>query len=81
MAPQEQESMAIAIVGMSCRFAGDATDPEKLWRMISEKRSAWSEIPSSRFNIKGVYDEKSGKLSTVRTKRNLTCRNCRAAAG
>jgi|SRR5271170_3837824 len=56
----------IAIVGMSCRFAGDATNPEKLWKMLSEGRSAWTEIPSSRFNLEGVYHPQNDNISTVR---------------
>jgi len=55
----------IAIIGLSCKFAGDATSPEKLWRMLAEGRSAWTEIPSSRFNAKGVYHPNNEKLSTV----------------
>jgi acyl transferase domain-containing protein len=45
----------IAIVGMSCRLPGGATDPEKLWTMISESQSAWSDVPSDRFNWKSFY--------------------------
>ncbi|THY39332.1 hypothetical protein D6C98_10048 [Aureobasidium pullulans] len=29
-------STPIAIIGMSCRFAGDATSPEKLWKLSAE---------------------------------------------
>lgn len=55
----------IAIVGMSCKFAGDATSPEKLWKMLVEGRGAWTEIPSSRFNLEGAYHPNSEKISTV----------------
>lgn len=57
--------MPVAIVGMSCKFAGDATGPEKLWEMLAEGRNAWSEIPASRFNQDGVYNEHPERLSTV----------------
>ena len=46
---------SVAIIGMSCRFPGGANDPEKLWSMLSEGRSAWSEVPSDRFNWKSFY--------------------------
>ncbi|KAH8811665.1 putative polyketide synthase [Xylogone sp. PMI_703] len=49
------QTMPIAIIGMSCRFAGDATSPEKLWEMCAAGRNAWSEIPSTRFNQKSFY--------------------------
>ena len=46
---------SIAIVGMSCRFPGGANDPEKLWSLISQGRSAWQDVPSDRFNWKSFY--------------------------
>ena len=45
----------IAIVGMSCRFPGDATTPSRLWDMLAQGKDAWSEIPPSRFNLKAFY--------------------------
>ncbi|KAK5652872.1 hypothetical protein OQA88_9538 [Cercophora sp. LCS_1] len=57
-----ESNVPIAIVGMSCRFAGDVDSPEKLWKLISEGRSAWSEIPKSRFNLEGVYHPNFEKL-------------------
>lgn len=59
------ESEPIAIIGLSCKFAGDAKTPAKLWALLEEGRSAWSEIPSSRFNPKGAYHPSREKLSTV----------------
>ncbi len=55
----------IAIVGMSCRFAGDVDSPEKLWNLVAEGRSAWSEIPKDRFNIDGFYHPNFEKLNGV----------------
>ncbi|CAI7648491.1 unnamed protein product [Penicillium glandicola] len=57
-------SEPIAIIGLSCKFSGDATSPTKLWTLLEEGRSAWSEIPSSRFNPKGAYHPSREKLST-----------------
>lgn len=59
-------NVPIAIIGMSCRFAGDVTDPEKLWQLCAKGRSAWSEIPASRFNLDGVYHPNGEKSHTVR---------------
>ncbi len=55
----------IAVVGLACRFAGEAKNPNKLWDLLAEGRSAWSEIPSSRFNLEGSYHPDPDKLSTV----------------
>ncbi|KAK0717837.1 thiolase-like protein [Lasiosphaeria miniovina] len=60
-----ESKVPIAIVGMSCRFAGDVDGPNKLWQLLAEGRSAWSEIPKSRFNIEGVYHPNSEKLSAT----------------
>jgi acyl transferase domain-containing protein len=62
---KEWASEPIAIIGLSCKFAGDASSPEKLWEMLAEGRDAWSEIPTARFNPKGVYHPDSEKLNTV----------------
>ena len=58
-------SEPIAIIGLSCKFAGSASSPEKLWEMLAEGRSAWSEIPISRFNVKGTHNPNHEKINTV----------------
>lgn len=55
----------IAVVGMACRFAGDATSPEKLWDLCSSGRDAWSRIPESRFDVNSLYDANSEKAGRV----------------
>lgn len=45
----------IAIIGMACRFPGDATSPSKLWDLLMDGRSAWSEVPASRWNQDAHY--------------------------
>ena len=57
--------MPIAIIGMSCRFPGDSTSPEKLWTFCAEGRSAWSVIPDQRFNRKAFNHPQSEKRTTV----------------
>ncbi|KAI1776279.1 hypothetical protein F4818DRAFT_375622 [Hypoxylon cercidicola] len=51
----QEASMPIAIVGISGRFPGDATTPEKLWDMITQKRSARTDVPKNRYNIDAFY--------------------------
>ncbi|KAL1850583.1 Type I Iterative PKS [Paecilomyces lecythidis] len=58
----------IAIIGMSCKFAGDGSSPEKLWDMMVDGRSAWSEVPESRYNHKGQYHPDNAKLGTTNVK-------------
>jgi hypothetical protein len=65
MSHDDRLTMPIAIIGMSCRFPGDATSPEQLWKLVSEGRSAWSEIPAGRFSQEAFYHPEESKLGTV----------------
>lgn len=67
-------TMAIAIIGMSCRFPGEASNPEKLWELCVNARNTWSEIPKSRFNQKAFYHPMAVKLGTVSTHEVAACR-------
>ncbi|KAI8631471.1 Aft9-1, partial [Xylariaceae sp. FL1651] len=40
----------LAVVGIGCRFPGDATNPDKLWDLLSKGKSAWSKVPADRWN-------------------------------
>ncbi|KAI0572270.1 Polyketide synthase phosphopantetheine-binding domain [Pyrenophora tritici-repentis] len=68
--PQGQDwpTDPIAIIGLSCKLAGDASDAENLWAMLAEGRDAWSEIPPSRFNLKGAYHVNPDRLGTMHVK-------------
>lgn len=57
--------MPIAIVGMSCRFPGGSSNVEGFWKLVSEGRSAWSEVPESRFNVDAFYHPNSDRTDTV----------------
>lgn len=54
----------IAIIGMSCRFGGDADDPQNLWHLISQGRSAWSSTPIDRFNVNSFYHPRSERIGS-----------------
>lgn len=45
----------IAIVGSSCRFAGGATSPSKLWDILANPTDLSRRIPSDRFNIDAFF--------------------------
>jgi len=65
-----RNSAPIAIVGMACRFGGDATSPSKLWELCTSGKDSWSPIPAERFDVKSWYhpdNQKPGKVSHRQT--------------
>ena len=66
-AVEAQKNEPIAIVGMSCRFPGGATTPERFWVLLREGISAITEIPADRWDVDEYYDAdptSSGKMHT-----------------
>ncbi|KAI0376249.1 beta-ketoacyl synthase domain-containing protein [Hypomontagnella monticulosa] len=62
-------SEPIAVVGSSCRFAGDATSPTKLWDVLCEAPDLSREVPPERFNAKAFYHpdgEYHGTTNSIR---------------
>nr|ALP32042.1 CycB [Streptomyces sp. NCIB 11649] len=59
----------LAIVGMACRFPGDVTSPEDLWRLVAEEGDAITEFPTDRgWDIAGRYDPEPGKPGKTYTR-------------
>jgi hypothetical protein len=61
----EDATMPIAVIGIGGRFPGDATNPERLWELISKGRSACSEVPKDRFNIDAFYHPHAERQGTM----------------
>lgn len=64
--PDMATSVPIAVVGMSCRFSGDATNPHKLWEMCAEAKEGWSTIPAGRFDASSLYNQNKERIGSVR---------------
>lgn len=56
----------IAIIGMSCRFPGEASSIEGLWEMVENGRCAYSDFPEDRINIDGFYHPDGHRQGSVR---------------
>ncbi len=52
----------IAVVGLGCRFPGDISGPEALWRFLSEGGSAIGEVPPERW---ASFDDGSAEMSAA----------------
>jgi len=64
---EHARSEPIAIVGMGCRFPGDAENPDAYWRMLREGKHAIREVPPERWDVDDYYDPDPGtpaKMST-----------------
>ncbi|NEO90107.1 MAG: SDR family NAD(P)-dependent oxidoreductase [Moorea sp. SIO3G5] len=52
---ERSRSEAIAIIGMGCRFPGNANTPESFWQLLSSGQDAVREIPPERWDIDYCY--------------------------
>lgn len=58
-------STPVAIVGMACRFPGDATSPQAFYDMLANGRSAWGEVPKNRYNIDSYWHPNKERIGTT----------------
>ncbi|KAL9086664.1 MAG: hypothetical protein Q9165_006983 [Trypethelium subeluteriae] len=58
--PRGPKQSKIAIVGMSCRLPGGATDNDKFWQVLEQGLDVSRRIPANRFDIDSHFDP-SGK--------------------
>ncbi|TGJ82080.1 hypothetical protein E0Z10_g6692 [Xylaria hypoxylon] len=61
----EDKIMPVAVVGMACRFPGDATSPAAFFEMLVKGRSAWSEVPKDRYNIDAYWHPSKDRVGTA----------------
>jgi acyl transferase domain-containing protein/surfactin synthase thioesterase subunit/acyl carrier protein len=62
-------SEPIAIIGMACRFPGNANSPGEFWKNLVDGVDGTKEVPPERWDIDAYYDpdpEVSGKMNTRR---------------
>ena len=57
----------IAIVGMSCRMPGGATDTEKFWELLESGLDVHRKIPADRFDVDSHYDPAGKRVNTSHT--------------
>nr|WAU16864.1 BTG4 [Cercospora sp. JNU001] len=57
----------LAIVGMSCRLPGGATDNEGFWKILEEGLDVSRRIPADRFDIDSHHDPTGKQLNKTKT--------------
>ncbi len=65
--PQGSMESKIAIVGMSCRMPGGATDTEKYWRLLEAGLDVHRKIPADRFDVESHHDITGKRMNTSHT--------------
>ncbi|MFL6129697.1 MAG: type I polyketide synthase, partial [Mycobacteriales bacterium] len=56
----------LAIVGMSCRYAGGATSPDKLWELVESGRDAITGLPQDRgWDLERLFDPDPDQVGRV----------------
>ena len=66
---------AIAVVGIGCRFPGEADTPESFWHMLLSATDAVTEVPPDRWNVEEWYDPRAGMPGKISTRRGAFLRN------
>ena len=64
---ESRRTEPIAVIGIGCRFPGDANDPELFWQNLVNGVDVIREVPLERWDIDALYDpdpQQPGKMST-----------------
>jgi hypothetical protein len=65
--PRGSSQSKIAIVGMSCRMPGGATDTNQFWEILDQGLDVHSKIPKDRFDVDSHYDPSGKRLNASHT--------------
>ncbi len=49
-----ERAQPVAIVGLSCRFPGSATTPDRYWQLLSEVRTTMGAVPAGRWDAEAL---------------------------
>lgn len=65
----DQKKEPLAIIGIGCRYPGDANSPQQFWDMICNKVDALGPIPADRWDMNSMFApewRRAGKISVKR---------------
>lgn len=63
-----RQNEPIAVVGISCRLPGGATDPDAYWAMLRDGVDGVREVPAERWDVERLYDPDPDRPGTMSTK-------------
>ncbi|CAK4034819.1 fatty acid synthase S-acetyltransferase [Lecanosticta acicola] len=58
-----EDDHCVAVIGLSCRFPGEASNAERFWELLCRGRSAHSKVPADRFNVDAFHSGPAGGLN------------------
>lgn len=67
VSPRGPAQAKIAIVGMSCRMPGGATDTDKFWSLLESGLDVHQKIPADRFDVDSHYDANGKRMNASHT--------------
>jgi phthiocerol/phenolphthiocerol synthesis type-I polyketide synthase D len=66
--PLDALAEPIAVVGIGCRFPGNVTGPESLWRLLLDGEDTVGEVPADRWDADAFYDPDPAAPGRMTTK-------------
>lgn len=70
MAKEQKDETAgpepIAVIGMGCRFSGEASSLEGFWNMLQQGRTGHCKVPSARYEASGWHHPNHDRKGAVR---------------
>ena len=66
--PLDALAEPVAVVGIGCRFPGNVTGPESLWRLLLDGEDAIGEVPADRWDADAFYDPDPAAPGRMTTK-------------
>ncbi|KAI7977446.1 hypothetical protein EIK77_007068 [Talaromyces pinophilus] len=67
VSPRGSLQSKIAIVGMSCRMPGGATDTESFWELLEKGLDVHKKIPADRFDVDSHFDPAGKRVNASHT--------------
>lgn len=62
----KKQKTPLAIVGIGCRYPGEASNPEKFWDLMVNKKDAIIDVPKDRWDLRKFYDASEKKVGKMR---------------
>ncbi|KAL4961848.1 uncharacterized protein BDV14DRAFT_210828 [Aspergillus stella-maris] len=57
----------IAIIGLSCRFSGTASNEHGFWKLLSKGMTTWTNNAGNRFRLSSFWHPDAGRLGSTNT--------------